>query len=242
MPVPVPPTLHHAGLHPAGPANPWRMLPGDVPVEVGREQGQRLAELELADPAFRAAQPGPLQRAIEWLVDQVSELARQAGEAAPGGWLGIVGFILVIVIAVLFVRWRVGPVRASGAVTFTVDPQVSAAQYRSRAEELCAQGHWEAATSQRMRALVRASQERALIDAHPGWTADEVATSVGGQLPGCAAALAEAARTFDEVRYGRRPGSAEGYRTVVAADDLLQASDPGPRRSAGRDSGAGVRP
>lgn len=219
---------------PAGPSLPVTGLPGDVPVDLGRRQAQRLAELELSDPAYRAAEPGLVQRAIQWLVEQVSEIATRAAEAAPGGWLGILGFVLVIAIAVLFARWRIGPVRSSAELRFTVDPQVSAEQYRAQAEQSRAQGRWEEATSQRMRALVRASQERGLIDAHPGWTADEVALAVGEHVPAAASTLTKAARTFDEVRYGRRPGSAPGYQVVAAADDLVSAADlPSSRAPAG---------
>ena len=47
-----------------------------------------------------------------------------------------------------------------------------------------------------------AAEERGLIDAHPGWTADEVAAEVGQRVPDAREPLDVAARTFDEVRYG----------------------------------------
>lgn len=195
--------------------------PVDVPVELTRDQAQRLAELELADPAYRAAQPGLVQRVIAWLVEWVQRAAERAAEAAPGGWLGILGLVLVVVVAVLFIRWRIGPVSRSAGLTFTVDPGMSAAQYRTNAEALAAAGQWEQAVSERMRALVRACQERGLIDAHPGWTADEVAAEVGQRVPEARDALEAAARTFDEVRYGGRPGSAGAYGALADADDLV---------------------
>ena len=222
-------------------------VPGDVPVDLTRDQAQRLAELELSDPAYRAAQPGLVERAIRWLVEWVQRVADRAAEAAPGGWLGILGLALLIVVAVLFIRWRIGPVSRAAGLTFTVDPGTSAAQYRSHADELAASGQWEEAVSERMRALVRGSQERGLIDAHPGWTADEVATEVGRRVPDAHAFLDAAARTFDEVRYGGRPGSPAAYRAVADADDRVAAgsvvaagatvdsgpADPGPLGPAG---------
>jgi hypothetical protein len=111
----------------------------------------------------------------------------------------------------------------TAGLTFTVDPGTSAAQYRAHADELAAAGQWEQAISERMRALVRGSQERGLIDAHPGWTADEVATEVGRRVPDAHALLDAAARTFDEVRYGGRPGSPAAYRAVADADDRVAA-------------------
>ncbi|HSO03534.1 MAG TPA: DUF4129 domain-containing protein [Candidatus Limnocylindrales bacterium] len=195
--------------------------PVDVPVALTRDQARRLAELELADPAYRAAQPGLVQRAITWLVEWVQRAAERAAEAAPGGWLGILGLVLVVVVAVLFIRWRIGPVSRSAGLAFTVDPGTSAAQYRTNAEALAAAGRWEEAISERMRALVRASQEWGLIDAHPGWTADEVAAEVGLRVPDAQDALESAARTFDEVRYGGRPGTSAAYRAVADADDRV---------------------
>lgn len=196
-------------------------LPGDVPVELTRDQAQRLAELELADPAYRAGQPGLIERGINWLVDWVQSVADRAAEAAPGGWLGILGLALLIVVAALFIRWRIGPVSRSAGISFTVDPGTSASQYRTHADELAAAGTWDEAVSERMRALVRGAQERGLIDAHPGWTADEVAGEVGARVPEAREPLAVAARTFDEVRYGGRLGSASAYRTVADADDRV---------------------
>lgn len=196
----------------------------DVPVELTREQAQRLAELELADPAYRAGQPGLVERGIRWLVEWVQRFAETAGGAAPGGWLGILGLIVLIVVGVLFVRWRVGPVRRTASLTFTVDPATTAAQYRSRAEDLAAGGDWDGAISERMRALVRSSQERGLVDGHPGWTADEVAASLGDHPAVDQDALHAAAQAFDVVRYGGRPGTPQAYALLAAADVQVLAA------------------
>jgi len=201
-------------------------------VDLTRAQAQRLAELELSDPAYRAGQPGLIERAIRWLVEWVQEFAQDAGAAAPGGWLGILGLALLIVVAVLFVRWRIGPVNRAASMTFVVDPGTSAAEYRARAEQLAAAGQWDEAISERMRALVRVSQERGLIDTHPGWTADEVADSVGRRVPAAHSALERAARTFDDVRYGGRPGSPEAYLQVAGADDQVTAAEKDPSGAA----------
>jgi hypothetical protein len=213
-------------------------VPRDVPVDLTRDQAQRLAELELADPAYRAAQPGLVERAIRWLVEWVQRVADRAAEAAPGGWLGILGLVLLIVVAVLFIRWRIGPVSRAAGLTFTVDPGTSAAQYRTHADELAAAQQWSEAVSERMRALVRGCQERGLIDAHPGWTADEVAAEVGRRVPDARDALDDAARTFDEVRYGGRPGSATAYRSIADADDRVTTGEVADAGGTGPDASA----
>ncbi len=197
---------------------PGFQAPLEVPIDLPRDPARQLAELELADPAYRSAQPGLIQRAIDWLVDWVQRVAAEVGAVAPGGWLGILGLVLLVIVALVFVRWRVGPLSRAGALTFSVDPGTTAAQYRARAEELASAGQWDEAISARMRALVRGSQERGLIDAQPGWTADEVAGAVARAAPEAGAVLAVAARRFDDVRYGGRPGSADSYRDLVLAD------------------------
>ena len=200
--------------------------PSDVPVDLTREQADRLAETELADPAYRAAEPSLLERAVAWVIEQVQRVVASAADAAPGGWLGIVGLVTLIVVVVLLVRWRVGPAARSAAVTFHVDPQVRAAQYVARAEALAAAGDWAGATSERMRALVRRSQERGLIDDRPGWTADEVAAALGARLAGASPVLARAARTFDDVRYGGRVATRDSYLAVAGADELVAQAHP----------------
>jgi hypothetical protein len=197
-------------------------LPADVPVDLTREQARRLAELELADPAYRAAEPGPIERVLRWLQEWLQEALDRFSGAAPGGWLGVLGLLALVVVAVLIVRWRMGPVSRAAAVPFTVDPATSAAEYRRRAEGAAASGQWDVAVSERMRALVRVGQERGLIDAQPGWTADEVAAALGGALPGSGAILATAATAFDEVRYGGRPATRSAYEAVRAADDRVR--------------------
>jgi hypothetical protein len=199
------------------------MATAEVPVDLTREQARQLAQRELADPAYRSAEPGLLQRAISWVVEQVQRIVAEAGEAAPGGWLGILGLVTLVVLAALFVRWRLGPVRGGAALTFAVDPSVTADEYRARARGHAAAGDWDAALRARMGALVRQAQERGLVDAQPGWTADEVAHALTAELPGHAATLEAAARTFDEVVYGGRTASEPTYRTVAAADEALLA-------------------
>jgi hypothetical protein len=207
---------------------PGAGMPDRVPVDLTAQEARRLAELELADPAYRAAQPGLLQKVIDWLVEQVQHALAVVSDTSPGGWVGILGLVTVLVIAVLFVRWRLGPVTRSAVVTFTVDPGTSAAQYRARAAELAAAGSWGSAVSERMRALVRAAQERGLVDSQPGWTADEVAAAVAEQLPGSRELLTAAARAFDDVRYGGRPADRGAYETVESADDQVARAHPAP--------------
>ncbi len=198
--------------------------PGDVPVDLTGEEARRLAERELSDPAYRAAEPGIVERVVRRIVEWVVEIAERAGDAAPGGWLGILGLALLLLVVVLVVRWRVGPVARSARMAVTVDPGTSSEQYRARAGLLADQGRWAEAITARMRALARSCQEQGLIDTRAGWTADEIAAEVGRRHPAASQAVSRAARTFDEVRYGGRPGTSGSYAIVAAGDEAVTAS------------------
>ena len=75
--------------------------------------------------------------------------------------------------------------------------------------------------------MARSLEERVVLDPRPGRTADEVAREAGVRLPGAAEALSDAARAFDDVTYGGRVGTPEGYARVVAADEATGRARPG---------------
>ncbi|MFD0347693.1 DUF4129 domain-containing protein [Kitasatospora aburaviensis] len=77
-----------------------------------------------------------------------------------------------------------------------------------------------------MRALVRALEERTLLDARPGRTADEAAAEAGRSLPEHAAALTAAARTFDDIAYGDRTADRAAYQLLRDLDQALERARP----------------
>jgi hypothetical protein len=77
-----------------------------------------------------------------------------------------------------------------------------------------------------MRAVVRALEERTLLDPRPGRTADEAAAEAGRALPGHAAALAAAAIAFDAIAYGDAPADQAAYRLLDDLDRALERTRP----------------
>jgi hypothetical protein len=71
-----------------------------------------------------------------------------------------------------------------------------------------------------------------------GRTADEFAAEAGRALPAHADALRDAARQFDEIRYGQLPGSKAGYERLSELDRRIMASAP----RVSRPGGAGAAP
>ena len=102
----------------------------------------------------------------------------------------------------------------------------TAAEHRAAAERLAAAGDWAEAIRERLRAIARDLEERAILDPLPGRTAAELAAAAARELPGLADGLAAAARLFDDVTYGGLPGSPEGYTRLVRLDEQVTATRP----------------
>ncbi|MEZ5117142.1 MAG: DUF4129 domain-containing protein [Candidatus Nanopelagicales bacterium] len=211
------------------------MLPLDVPIDLGREQAAALLRDELAQPVYAQAQPPLAQRVVQWLLEQAQEALERVVEAAPGGWFGVVGLVLLVALAVVAIRWRVGALghaERADRLLF-VGTELTAAEHRRRAESAAAAGAYADAVRERLRALVRDLEERGVLDPRPGRTADEVAREAARALPGEEAVLRRAVRVFDDVWYGGRPAGPAEYRVLAEADDRAHAAAPRRRATSG---------
>src|SRR3954452_6676662 len=110
-----------------------------------------------------------------------------------------------------------GNVRRAAAARGSLldDTRSTAEDHRAAAERHAAAGEWPQAIRERLRAIARDLEERAILDPRPGRTADELATEAGAALPDHADELAAGVRVFDDVWYGGRSGDAEGYRQLT---------------------------
>lgn len=198
-----------------------------VPVDLSRDEARRLARRELADPSYDA-EPGLLERAVGWVLDRLRDLLEASAAVSPGSWAGLAVLLGLVVLAVVVVRRRTGPLagsaRTAGEV-FDAAPR-SAAEHLRAADEAAAAGDWSTAVVERFRAVVRSLEERALLDPRPGRTADEVAREAGALLPEAGAALLTAAAVFDAVRYGGRPGTAGDDTRLRETDEAVRRARP----------------
>ncbi|GAA3471451.1 DUF4129 domain-containing protein [Nonomuraea roseola] len=194
---------------------------------LGREEAQRRAAEELSKPGY----------AHESLLDRLyrtfQQLLGDATDFAPGG--SPVGALLAALLLVLFVVALVTVLvwlarRSARATTAPGDlfdgRTMTAAEHRQAAERLAAEGRWAEAVQERLRAIARELQDRALIDGLPGKTADELAAEAGRSLPAFAEELAAAARAFDDVAYGGVPGSPAAYAMLRDLDERLRLARP----------------
>jgi hypothetical protein len=200
----------------------------DAPVTTPRDPARDAAERELSKPMYREHEPGLFQRALDWFWQWVDELLGAAAGATPGGTLGLIVVAIVVVLLVLALRLRLGALRrtpTTGGTLFEDRPR-SAAEHRAAAERHAAGHRWDQAVQERMRAVVRSLEERALLDPRPGRTADEAAAEAGRSLPDHAHRLRAAARDFDEVTYGGRHATPDSYARLRDLDVNLLRSRP----------------
>ncbi|GAA4810435.1 DUF4129 domain-containing protein [Streptomyces ziwulingensis] len=200
----------------------------DPPLTVPRDPAREAARRELSKGAYHQNDPSWFQRALNAFWDWLDDLFGTAASATPGGALGLFVIIAAVLAVLAALWWRLGTPRrtpAPAAALFDDRPR-GAAEHRAAAEAHAAQGHWNQAVQERMRALVRALEERALLDARPGRTADEAATEAGRALPAHGDRLRTAARDFDDVTYGGRTAAEQSYRHLAELDRTLERTRP----------------
>ncbi|MFB7654663.1 MULTISPECIES: DUF4129 domain-containing protein [unclassified Streptomyces] len=214
----------------------------EPPVTIPRDPAREAAQRELSKGMYHENDPSWFQRALDTFWEWIDELFARASTATPGGTLGLVVVVLAVVAVLGALWWRLGTPRrgpASAPALFDDRPR-SAAEHRAAAQAHAAQGHWNQAVQERMRAVVRALEERALLDIRPGRTADEAATEAGRALPAHGDRLRAAARDFDDVTYGGRPGTEQAYRRLTELDHDLDRSKPHLAGSAPGNAGGGT--
>ncbi len=198
------------------------MAVSDVPVDLDRDEAREAAVRELSDPAYVSDDPNPLERAIDWVLNRLGELL--AGAGGMSGITAITILVAVAVIIVIVIRLRTGrTVRAlrSGGKVFG-STVMTAAEHRAAADRAAAAGDLAEAVRERFRALVRELEQRGVLDARAGRTVDEVAFEAGKALPALADDLRGAAVQFDDVWYGGRPATVEGYQQLVSVDGRVR--------------------
>lgn len=207
-----------------------RALPAllhDVPVTPDASTARRWATEELANPIYHRGK-SLLDRFLDWFLSLFEGAAVPALGLPPGVIAALVVLVALLVAAVAF--WVAGPVRlarraAASAVVFGAESR-SATELRAAADASAARGDWSAAVLDRFRAIVRALEERALLDERPGRTAHEAAEAAATRLPGRTTDLRRAGRIFDEVCYGKVAASADADAWLRELDTGLAGTRP----------------
>ncbi|GGF43078.1 hypothetical protein GCM10011519_16200 [Marmoricola endophyticus] len=187
-------------------------------------QARRLLGEELRDPKYR---PGLLERLRDWLSDLLS--GRDGGDLI--GALGVpVLVVLVLVLAVggalLVGRLRRDPVAPTEDTPLFDDVRRPAAEHRQLARAALDREDFDTAVVEGLRATAAELAERRIVTDTPAATAREVAAVAAPRFPERGAELAEAARVFDETRYGERHADRSRAELVLAVDDGIHRTRP----------------
>ena len=200
-----------------------------VPAPIGRDAAQRLAREELSKAIYHPS-PSLTTRIVNFITTLLARLFNGVGSAAPGGWWTVVALIALLVIAVAVIAVRLGPMarstRGGGPAWDPGSRAMTARELRDAATASAAQGDYDTAILQRLRAIVASCEERGVLTVDAGRTADEVAAQAGARFPAQHADLAAAARSFDQIRYGGATGTRDGYERLCALDTALTSAQP----------------
>lgn len=199
---------------------------------IGRDEARELARRELDKGIYHRDEPSWLERAwrnlSEWLQELVEDASNPPTPGTGGGWASLVVVVLVLAVAVALVGYLMrgrSNVRSAREALLEEQPSTPG-DHRDAAERHAAAGQWAQAIRERLRAIARDLEERAIVAPRPGRTADELAAEAGAALPEHAEHLRAGVRIFDDIWYGNRPGTPEGYAALVALDDGLRAAKP----------------
>ena len=206
---------------------------------IGRKAAQQLARAELAKPEYHH-HVSLVEAVILAVLHFLTRIVSGSG-AVPGGWWALVALAaLAVIVTAGVLNWIGLLARAHrGPDPLAAEGQARTARHhRQEAQRLAGDGDYTTATIECVRAIAAELEERGMLPPRMGRTADEFAAEAGRALPGHADALRDAARQFDEIRYGQRPGSRAGYERLSELDRRIMASAP----KAGRPGGASAYP
>ncbi|WP_343999209.1 DUF4129 domain-containing protein [Microbacterium paludicola] len=196
-----------------------------------RDEAREWAERELADPVYDAAEPTWFDRIAQAVGEFIANLLTPRGDLQWSPLLAVAAVVLVVglVVAAVLIWGRPRLAHRSGggsALLFGETETRTAAELRAAAAAHATAGEWDDAIVLRFRAVARALEERGVVEAPPGTTAQGLARRAQHPFPAHGAGLDAAARAFDDVRYLRRRGTAELYAVVAGLDDDLVRTTP----------------
>jgi hypothetical protein len=205
------------------------MIVAVTPLDPSADEARRLLIRELSAPEYAAAQPTLLDRIAGAIRDWFESLTFGGLSGPPA--LGVVVVLGIVVVALVLAFFLFGMPRlqqrsrVSGEL-FGVNDARSSDELRAAAEELASRSDYAGATAEMYRAIARGLSERAVLTTTPGTTAHDFAARAAAGFPDFRDQLAQAATTFDEVRYLGRAGSAEAFTATADLERSLRATQP----------------
>ncbi|MET3368885.1 UNVERIFIED_CONTAM: hypothetical protein ABIE34_002130 [Jeotgalibacillus campisalis] len=198
----------------------------EPPVEPDRDEARRWAVEELSNPRYPDARPGWLDQLWRDFLDWLASLEGDGPGTGPNLAVPLIVVLALALIigAIVVIKPRLNARRTKEpGDLYGEDQSIDAEGYRRRAATAADGGNWPAAVVDQFRALVRSAEERDIIDARAGRTADEAAGQLGQVFASTQVRLLAAAGVFDAVRYGEQAATRTDYESVRQLDaDLLE--------------------
>lgn len=190
---------------------------------VGGSAARRAARAELERHEYHRDDPGPIQRALDWVGDRLGSLF----SGGTGNHALLLIFVVLLVIGIVVVARiglpkRKGPNHGRGGV----DPLAPSGSrdHRRLAEQFAAQGRRAEALREWLRAAVQTIEDRGVLLPRPGRTGAATAREAAPALPTAAANLTAATSAFDEIWFGgRKATDADVALGHAAADQVATA-------------------
>lgn len=202
----------------------------EVPVDPTAPEARELLRDELSKQEYLAAQPTWFDLLATWIRDQLEKLFQQSpGSGPPGTLFGAVLLAILVALIIAFLVFGLPRLNRRSRVTgalFGENDDRDAAAMREAAASAAAAGDYTLAVAESFRSLARGLSERTILKLNPGSTARDFSTRAGVPFPDLATGFADAASSFDAVRYLGREGTREQYDQVATLEKTVRATKP----------------
>ena len=199
----------------------------DVPVEPDSDEAREWLINELAKPPYQAAKPTLFDQIAKAIQDWLSSLTVGDAQGPPALGIGVLLVVVAVAIVVAILIFGIPRLNRRSKVAgslFGEDDARSAENMRRDAEAAAARADYSTAIAEMFRSIARGLAERTILSTLPGTTALGFARSAGSLFPRHADETTVAARSFDDVRYLGREGTAEQYEQVAALERELRSA------------------
>ena len=202
----------------------------EVPVVPGADEARDWLETELSQSEYQEAQPGLAEKLLGTIMDWLDEVLSGLQGVGPTAGVLLLGLgaLLILALAILVIRPRLNARHRRPGLFEAAAPEQDAAAHRLLAEKAAADGDWDTALAERLRAILRTAEERVILDRQPGRTAYEAGSALSSVFPSAADDIFWLSGRFDEVRYGNARAGAEDARRAQRLDAHLLQSQPAP--------------
>lgn len=203
----------------------------DGPTPVDPDDARRAADDILSDGAYAEPTQSVLDRALEWLFEQLGTVF----ESLPGGGPGSgIAWIVVLVLGAVAIWLMVRALRAPGVrrkgagdgLEYGTETSRDAAAWLAEADRLVSAGDLRGALRCRHQALVARLVTDGVVPDVVGRTAGEHGRSAAAALPAQGERLRRLTDRFDEVWYAGADVDPPGYDAFVADCEAVEAATP----------------